>query len=255
MRKKKEAETAMAERLQKIISQAGVASRRAAEKLIEAGRVAVDGQVVRELGLKFEAEKHIITVDGKPLASRERHVYFLLNKPKGYLSTAKDERGRRTVLDLLPEVRERVYPVGRLDNNTEGLLLITNDGALMNGLLHPKYEVEKTYVARVTGELTPEKLKALREGLLLEDGMTAPARVKLLGEERGLTRAAITIYEGRNRQVRRMFAAVGCDVRALKRTRFAGLTLLGVPRGQHRALQAQEVQALYRLAGLEEAEA
>lgn len=162
----------MAERLQKIISQAGVASRRAAEKLIEAGRVAVDGRVVKELGLKLEMAEHVITVDGKPLAQREHHVYFLLNKPKGYLSTAKDERGRRTVLDLLPEVRERVYPVGRLDNNTEGLLLITNDGALMNGLLHPKYEVEKTYVARVTGELTLERLKALREGLLLEDGMT-----------------------------------------------------------------------------------
>ena len=245
----------MAERLQKIISQAGVASRRAAEKLIEAGRVAVDGRVVKELGLKLEMAEHVITVDGKPLAQREHHVYFLLNKPKGYLSTAKDERGRRTVLDLLPEVRERVYPVGRLDNNTEGLLLITNDGALMNGLLHPKYEVEKTYVARVTGQLTLERLKALREGLLLEDGMTAPARVELLGEERGLTRVAITIHEGRNRQVRRMFAAVGCDVRALKRTCFAGLTLKGVPRGHHRALQAGEVQALYRLAGLQETEA
>lgn len=245
----------MAERLQKIISQAGIASRRAAEKLIEEGRVAVDGQVVRELGLKFEAAEHVITVDGKPLAAREQHVYFLLNKPKGYLSTAKDERGRRTVLDLLPEVRERVYPVGRLDNNTEGLLLITNDGALMNGLLHPKYEVEKTYVARVAGELTREKIEQLRHGLLLEDGMTAPARVKLLGEERGLARAEITIHEGRNRQVRRMFAAVGCDVRSLKRVFFAGLTLKGVPRGHYRPLQAAEVQALYRLAGLKESEA
>lgn len=241
----------MMERLQKIISQAGIASRRAAEKMIEAGRVAVDGQIVHELGMKLDASAHVITVDGRPVTQREQHVYFLLNKPKGYLSTAKDERGRRTVLDLLPEVRERVYPVGRLDNNTEGLLLITNDGSLMNGLLHPKYEVEKTYVARVSGRLTPEGVAALQHGLRLEDGMTAPAKVKLLGSERGLQRVAITIHEGRNRQVRRMFAAIGCDVKALKRVYFAGLDLHGVARGHHRALTAEEVQELYRLAGLQ----
>ena len=160
------------------------------------------------------------------------------------------------MLDLLPEVKERVYPVGRLDNNTEGLLLITNDGTLMNGLLHPRFEVEKTYHAGVTGQLTEEKLQMLRDGLLLEDGMTAPAKVSLLQErepgerERGLTRAAITIHEGRNRQVRRMFAAVGCDVKSLKRVRFADLTLKGVARGHHRALTQEEVSKLYRLAGL-----
>ena len=162
-------------RLQKIISQAGIASRRAAEKMILEGRVRVDGQVVRKLGTKVDPAAHTILVDGKKIAGEEQHVYLLLNKPKGYLSTAKDDRGRRTVLDLLPEVRERVYPVGRLDNNTEGLLLITNDGALMNGLLHPRFEVEKTYHAGVTGKLTEEKLQMLRDGLLLEDGMTAPA--------------------------------------------------------------------------------
>lgn len=179
-----------------------------------------------------------------------------MNKPKGYLSTAKDDRGRRTVLDLLPEVKERVYPVGRLDNNTEGLLLITNDGTLMNGLLHPRFEVEKTYHAGVTGQLTEEKLQMLRDGLLLEDGMTAPAKVSLLPErelserERGFTRVSIAIHEGRNRQVRRMFAAVGCDVKALKRVRFADLTLKGVARGHHRTLTQEEVSRLYRLAGL-----
>ena len=246
----------MQERLQKILAQAGVASRRNAEKLILAGRVNVNGTCVRELGAKFDAAKVKITVDGKPLAARERHVYFLLNKPKGYLSTAKDERGRRTVLDLLPEVKERVYPVGRLDNNTEGLLLITNDGTLMNGLLHPRFEVEKTYHAGVTGQLTEEKLQMLRDGLLLEDGMTAPAKVSLLPErelserERGFTRVSIAIHEGRNRQVRRMFASVGCDVKALKRVRFADLTLKGVARGHHRTLTQEEVSRLYRLAGL-----
>ena len=219
------------ERLQKIISQAGIASRRAAEKMILEGRVRVDGKVVCELGTKVNPAAHTISVDGRPIKGEEQHVYLLLNKPKGYLSTAKDDRGRRTVLDLLPEVKERVYPVGRLDNNTEGLLLITNDGTLMNGLLHPRFEVEKTYHAGVTGQLTEEKLQMLRDGLLLEDGMTAPAKVSLLPErelserERGLTRVSIAIHEGRNRQVRRMFAAVGCDVKALKRVRFADLTL------------------------------
>lgn len=239
------------ERLQKIISQAGIASRRAAEKMILEGRVRVDSKVVRELGTKVNPAAHTISVDGRQIKGEEQHVYLLLNKPKGYLSTAKDDRGRRTVLDLLPEVKERVYPVGRLDNNTEGLLLITNDGTLMNGLLHPRFEVEKTYHAGVTGQLTEEKLQMLRDGLLLEDGMTAPAKVSLLPErERGLTHAAITIHEGRNRQVRRMFAAVGCDVKALKRVRFADLTLKGVARGHHRTLTQEEVSRLYRLAGL-----
>lgn len=244
------------ERLQKIISQAGIASRRAAEKMILEGRVRVDGKVVRELGTKVNPAAHTISVDGRPIKGEEQHVYLLLNKPKGYLSTAKDDRGRRTVLDLLPEVKERVYPVGRLDNNTEGLLLITNDGTLMNGLLHPRFEVEKTYHAGVTGQLTEEKLQMLRDGLLLEDGMTAPAKVSLLTErelserERGFTRVSIAIHEGRNRQVRRMFAAVGCDVKALKRVRFADLTLKGVARGHHRTLTQEEVSRLYRLAGL-----
>ena len=136
-------------------------------------------------------------------------MYFLLNKPKGYLSTASDEHGRRTVLELLPEVEERVYPVGRLDNNTEGLLLITNDGALMNGLLHPRYEVEKTYVAKVAGNLSEELLDRLRHGVLLEDGMTAPAKVRLLEQGAGISRVELRIHEGRNRQVRRMFSAIG----------------------------------------------
>ena len=241
------------ERLQKIISQAGIASRRAAEKMILEGRVRVDGQVVRELGTKVDPAAHTILVDGKKIAGEEQHVYLLLNKPKGYLSTAKDDRGRRTVLDLLPEVCERVYPVGRLDNNTEGLLLITNDGALMNGLLHPRFEVEKTYHAGVTGKLTEEKIQMLRDGLLLEDGMTAPAKVSLLPERepgeraRGLTRAAITIHEGRNRQVRRMFDSVGHKVLLLRRVRFGPLELGDLRRGEWRELSAEEIARLKAL--------
>ena len=239
----------MEERLQKIISRAGLASRRAAEAMILAGRVEVDGQAVRELGQKFDPQLAQIKVDGRVLGSPERHVYYLLNKPKGYVSTARDERGRKTVLELLPEARERIYPIGRLDMNTEGLLLLTNDGELMNGLLHPRYEVQKTYVARLAAGLSSREISALQAGVELEDGLTAPALVRVLEEAPGRTRVEITIHEGRNRQVRRMFKALGHEVLALKRTAFAGLTLEGVRRGEHRPLREDEVQMLYEKAG------
>ena len=239
----------MQERLQKIISQAGIASRRAAEQLIAAGRVTVDGRAA-VLGEKADPAAQRIAVDGKPLPRAERHVYYLLHKPTGYISTARDERGRRTVLYLLPEVRARIYPVGRLDGDTSGLLLITNDGTLMNGLLHPRYEVSKTYVAQVAGQVTEQSLEQLRRGLQLEDGMTAPAKARLLGSRGGLSKVEVTIHEGRNRQVRRMFSAIGCDVRKLKRVRFAFLSLKDVAVGQHRPLTPKEVDRLYQLAGI-----
>ena len=242
----------MAERLQKIIARAGIASRRAAEEMILNGRVTVDGQTITELGGKYDSSRQKICVDGKPLTLAEKKVYYLLNKPKGYLSTAKDERGRRTVLDLLPEVRERVYPLGRLDNNTEGLLLISNDGDLMNGLLHPRYKVNKTYVARVAGVPSEKLLDKLRQGIKLEDGMTAPAVVKMLETSDNEAKVEITIHEGRNRHVRRMFAAIGCDVRALKRVKFAGLTLKGVKRGHYRPLTDEEITELYKIAGIKQ---
>ena len=239
------------ERLQKIISQSGVASRRAAEKMIAEGRVTVDG-VVASLGAQADASAQTICVDGTPLPKAEKHVYFLLNKPKGYISTAKDERGRKTVLDLLPEAGARVYPVGRLDNGTEGLLLLTNDGALMNGLLHPAREVWKTYVAHVEGQPTKQALQTLKNGVRLEDGVTAPAKIRVLDWDArsGRTKLEISIHEGKNRQVRRMCEAVGHSVQALKRTEFAGLSLSGVKRGAYRALSADEVAYLYALANL-----
>lgn len=241
----------MEERLQKIISRAGIASRRAAEKMIQEGRVSLNGRIVTESGTKADTAHDEILVDGKAVQAAEEHVYFLLNKPKGYLSTAKDERGRKTVLDLLSEVEQRIYPVGRLDNNTEGLLLLTNDGELMNGLLHPSREIYKTYIARVSGEVTEEKLRVLREGVQLEDGLTAPAKARILEQELrgGLTRVEVIIHEGRNRQVRRMFAAIGCDVKALKRTEFAGLNLSGVHRGAHRRLTPEELAYLREVIG------
>lgn len=240
----------MEERLQKIISRAGIASRRAAEGLILAGRVTLDGQTVTELGVKVDPAAHEIAVDDVPIGAPERKVYFLFNKPRGCVSTAHDDRGRRTVLDYFRDVPERIYPVGRLDFDTQGLLLLTNDGTLMNGLLHPRYEVEKTYEADYDGDLTPEKQELLRRGIRLDDGMTAPAQLEILPTSSGRKRAALTIHEGRNRQVRRMFAAVGCDVRRLRRVRFAGLTLAGVKEGTWRALTSKEVAALYGLAGV-----
>ncbi len=240
------------ERLQKIIARAGICSRRAAEKLIAEGKVKVDGSVVTELGFQAEWPGQEIEVDGKKLAAPEKHVYILINKPRGYISTAADDRGRKTVLDLVPTVKERIYPVGRLDYDTEGLLLLTNDGDLMNGLLHPRQEVKKTYIAMVEGELTGEKLDALRNGVELSDGKTAPAQVLLLPNSRPpLYEVRITIHEGRNRQVRRMFESVGCRVISLRRVRFASLSLKGLECGGKRALTDDEVRVLYEIAGLE----
>ncbi|HCB93710.1 MAG TPA: pseudouridine synthase [Selenomonas sp.] len=239
----------MEERLQKIISTAGIASRRAAEKMILEGRVTLDGVVVKELGTKCEASEHTICVDGKRLESVDEKIYLLLNKPRGYLSTAKDDRGRKTVLELMPEISQRVYPVGRLDYQTEGALLITNDGALMHGLLHPAFEVEKTYKAAIWGRLTDMDVNLLRTGIKLEEGMTAPAKVEVLSQNGMEAKLEITIHEGRNRQVRRMLAAVECDVKSLERIRFAGLSLKGLARGKYRRLTEEEIAHLYRLAG------
>ena len=228
------------ERLQKLIARAGICSRREAEKLIAAGRVKVDGQIVRELGAKANLNQNI-SVDGKLLTFDDEKIYLMLNKPRGYVSTAHDERGRKTVLDLLGEnFQGRVYPVGRLDLNSEGLILLTNDGDLTNALIHPRYEVSKTYRVKISGDVTEEKLDRLRAGIELDDGLTAPAEIFLLDKDL----VEVTIHEGRNRQVRRMFAAVGCDVKRLRRIKFAGLTLDGLKVGKWRSLTAAEVAAL-----------
>lgn len=201
----------------------------------------VDGKIVKELGAKADPSQNKIRVDGKLLNFCAEKIYLLLNKPRGYVSTVKDERGRKTVLELLGEnFSEHVYPVGRLDLNSEGLLILTNDGELTNALIHPRFEIPKTYRAKISGVLTEEKLDKLRAGIELDDGLTAPAEIYLLGENL----AEITIHEGRNRQVRRMFAAIGCDVKRLRRIKFAGLTLEGVGVGKFRALTQSEVAQL-----------
>ncbi len=226
------------ERLQKIIARAGICSRREAEKLILAGKVSVDGKIIRELGAKAELNQKI-RVDGKLLTLDAEKIYIMLNKPRGYVSTAKDERGRKTILELI-DISERIYPIGRLDLNSEGLILLTNDGELTNALIHPRFEIKKTYRAKISGVLTEEKLDLLRAGIELDDGLTAPAEIYMLDKDL----VEITIHEGRNRQVRRMFSAIGCDVKRLRRIKFANLTLDGLKVGKWRELTAEEVAEL-----------
>lgn len=241
----------MKERLQKVLSQAGIASRRNAEKLIAEGKIRVNGVITTELGTKVDIEKDKISYNGKTIRTLEKKVYFMLNKPKGYISSAKDEKGRKTVIDLLADVPERIFPVGRLDYNTEGLLLLTNDGEFMNNLLHPKFEIAKTYVAKINGIINQEQIYKLCDGIELEDGKTAPADVYVDSIDTKLkqSRIEITIHEGRNRQVRRMFQALGFEVKSLKRIAFGDLTLNGLQRGKYRPLRENELKRLKKLMG------
>ncbi|MDD2367207.1 MAG: pseudouridine synthase [Desulfuromonadaceae bacterium] len=234
----------MLERLQKIISAAGITSRRASEALILNGQVAVNGVVVNELGCKADLSKDIVTVDGKNIKISAERLYILFNKPTGYITALKDSKGRPLVTDLLKDVPERVYPVGRLDYNTEGLLLLTNDGEWANRLMHPSHEIEKEYHVRVRGKVIDQQLKRMAEGLELEDGMTAPAVVNLLKKGEQNDWISVTIHEGRNRQVRRMCEAVSLSVVRLKRIRYGSLTLGTIRTGQFRYLTESEVNQL-----------
>lgn len=233
-------------RLQKIISQAGVASRRAAEKLIEEGRVTVNGETVREMGTKADPTRDDIRVDGRRIKSAERSRYILLNKPAGYVTTRSDPQRRRTVIDLLHGVKEYVYPVGRLDYDTQGILLLTNDGDLAAKLTHPRHEVDRTYEAYVSGMPDDEAIERLRRGIPLDGRRTRPADVVLVNKGRrvGAGVLIITIREGRNRQVRRMFEAVGHPVQSLRRIRFGPLGDSGLKPGEWRDLSEVEVEKL-----------
>jgi 23S rRNA pseudouridine2605 synthase len=226
------------ERLQKVLARAGFGSRRACEELIADGRVAVNGEVAR-LGRRVDVDNDRVEVDRVPVSVRPGLVYYLLNKPTGVVSTADDPQGRPTVVDLVPD-EPRVFPVGRLDFATEGLLLLTNDGELTHRLTHPKFGVEKEYLAHVEGSPARHTLRRLREGVDLEDGTTAPARVSLVGDDV----VRIAIHEGRNRQVRRMCEAVGHPVTRLVRTRIGPLTDRKLKPGAWRTLTTDEVQAL-----------
>ncbi|MER1985477.1 MAG: pseudouridine synthase [Solibacillus sp.] len=237
------------ERLQKVIAYAGVASRRKAEQLIVEGKVRVNGKIVKELGTKVAASDDI-EVEGVKL-EKEDKVYFLLYKPRGYISAVTDDKGRKTVTDIFKkQVHQRIFPVGRLDYDTSGLLLLTNDGEFTNLMTHPKFKIDKTYIARVKGVPTIDGLKKLQRGIKLEDGKTAPAAVSMTSfdEQAGKAICEITIHEGRNRQVRRMFEAIGTPVVKLKRERFAFLDLGNLGTGEYRELTKHEVKLLRVLA-------
>lgn len=238
------------ERLQKVIAQAGIASRRQAEQLITSGRVKVNGELVTTLGVKVDPARDSVEVDGEPIRF-DSPVYVMLHKPPGVVTTVSDPQGRMTVMDLVAPVSARIFPVGRLDYNTRGLLLLTNDGRLAHRLTHPSYGVMKVYLARLKGAVTSAAIRRLEAGVLLEDGMTAPAEVSLVRKDAGTSWVRIGIREGRNRQVRRMADAVGFPVLELIRVRFGPLELGDLPEGSFRPLQEDEVRALKRAVSIE----
>ena len=234
------------ERLQKVLAHAGVASRRKSEELILQGRVTVNGQVVTKLGTKVDPQRDEIRVDGQRVQAPARHVYLILNKPKGVLSAMRDERGRPALGDLVA-VPERLYPVGRLDVQSEGLILLTDDGELANVLTHPRYQHDKEYEVLVNGFPSDETLAAWRRGVMLEGAMTAPARVVMLRKGKQGTWLRISMREGRKRQIRRVAALLGHPVRELKRVRLGPLRLGSLEKGQWRQLTPKELEALEAL--------
>lgn len=237
-------------RLNKFLARAGVASRREADRLLANGRVRVNGRVVAELGTQVDETADRVEVDGRPVRVEHRMVYVLLNKPGGYLVTMQDPLGRPTVRKLLPGLPAGVVPVGRLDFSSEGLLLLTNDGELAFRLTHPRYEVPKTYIARVDRPLDAEALERLTKGVMLDGVKAVPDRVIPIESGTGHHQVRIELHEGRNREVRRMLEAVGRRVSRLRRLEFGGLSLKNVPLGEWRSLSGREVASLRKLVGL-----
>jgi 23S rRNA pseudouridine2605 synthase len=231
-------------RLQKVIADAGVASRRKAEELITSGRVTVNGQIIRELGTRVDPDRDHVKVDGRHLRPPAPQTFIMLNKPKGVLSTLSDPEGRPTIKDLLHGVSMRVFPVGRLDYDTEGLLLLTNDGEIAQALLHPRYHVPKMYSVKVKGVLSDKEIGQLEHGIKLEDGMTAPALVKKVRKTESNSWIELTIHEGRTHQVKRMLEAVGHPVLKLERVRFGPLALGDLQPAEFRFLTDREANAL-----------
>lgn len=232
-------------RINKYIAECGIASRRAVDKLIEDGKVTVNGRRAT-LGQEIAPTDNVV-VDGKRLSSVQSFEYYIMNKPKGCVCTVSDDKGRKTVMDLLPNKKVRVFPVGRLDYDTEGLLILTNDGDLTYRLTHPKNEIPKTYSVRIEGSVTENDLAKLRGGVKIDGALTKRCSVKIVEMDKTYTKIHITITEGRNRQVRKMFEAIGKEVDFLKRIKIGELTLRGVSRGECRKLNQQEIQYLKNL--------
>lgn len=237
-------------RLQKWMAQCGVASRRQSERLIAEGRVHVNGEVVHEQGMQVDTKKDHVHVDGVLLTERASKVYYMFYKPAGVVTTTCDPKAECTIFDVLPELKGRVVPVGRLDKDTRGLLILTNDGELTHRLTHPSWQVPKTYRAVVHGKVEARALKRLATGIQLEDGVTAPATVRLLRKSSRRSTLELTIHEGKKREVRRMLRAVGHPVEELLRIRFGGLTLEKISEGQYRPLRPHETEALRRIVEL-----
>lgn len=235
----------MSERLQKYLSKAGVASRRKSEELIRDGRVLVNGVTILEMGYKVEQGDRV-TVDGTHVRPVETHEYYLINKPRGYVSTTSDDKGRRPVTDLIHHTPTRLYPVGRLDYNTTGALILTNDGAFTEKLIHPKHHVKKVYIAKIKGYFTIEKMKRLAAGVVIDGKKTAPAKVRLLSKdaEKGTYKVRIILTEGRNHQVKKMFQSVGCDVLKLHRDSIGVVNVRDLRSGEYRELTESEVYLL-----------
>lgn len=236
------------ERLQKVIANSGYTSRRKAEQLIEEGKVSVNDKVVTELGTKVSKNDKIV-VEGIPL-EKEKPVYFMLYKPRGVISSVKDEKDRKTVVDFFPEIEERIYPIGRLDYDTSGLMLLTNDGEFAQMLMHPKHEVDKVYVAKVKGVPHKEEIKKLLKGLKIDNEYLKAVHVKITSVDKGKNTSIIEmiLHEGKNRQVRRMFESLGYPVQKLKRERYGNLDLRGLQPGDYRALTPHEVKQIKLLA-------
>lgn len=234
-------------RINKYIAQSGLCSRRKAEKLIEEGLVQVNGKKVIELSTVVDERKDVVLVDGQKITPADEKVYYMLNKPKGYVTSLSDDRNRKSVMDLISSVDRRIYPVGRLDYESEGLLLLTNDGDMTYKLTHPKYEIPKTYIVKVEGEIKESELAVLRAGVVIDGERYGKCKAKLVKFEKGLSKIEMTIYEGKNREIRKIFDAIGKQVQFLKRTNFAGLRLGGLKRGELRPLKSYEIDYLKSL--------
>lgn len=234
-------------RLQKYLADCGVASRRASEKLISDGRISVNGEIVTQMGFIVDEENDEVKFDGRIVKPVSRKIYIMLNKPAGYVTTVSDDKGRPTVLELVSDIQDRLFPVGRLDYDTEGLLILTNDGDLTYKITHPKNQIKKTYVAEVTGNITMETINSLRRGVVIDGYKTMPAEVEVVGATKLGTKLEITITEGKNRQVRKMFESCGCIVKRLKRIREAGLLLGHLPTGKWRKLSQSEINMLKKI--------
>lgn len=234
-------------RLQKFMAQCGVASRRKSEEIILDKRVKVNGLTVTELGFKVDPSKDIITVDGKLIKNKDRKVYIIMNKPKGYVTTVSDEYDRKTVLDLIKNIKERVYPVGRLDYDSSGLLILTNDGELAYRLTHPKHQVVKTYIATIKGKPDDEKLERFRHGIKIDGYITAEAEIEILNYVNEKSLIKVQIHEGRNRQIRKMCEAIGHPVVSLKRIAIGELELGTLKKGCWRFLNNEEIEYLKQI--------